>query len=240
MKERVCNMKECDEKFKTALSLLYAKIHKHYCFFKEISDSVGLEIPGIGENICIRRFVEKVDSKYKSSEDLSSFVSYINCIYPSLREDDCIHQPKPEDKPEDTYKPGDRVFFVRHRVEEERTNIDNYFMGVLSDFDADYKSGHRKCELLKSFAIMRMETLSIYNSNCDDALISKIIDENDFPKSLYYKEPGKSSMSGLLTFFPVDEKHFPKLNSIVAKIAKPKPDESPRIDTFMSFGWAFP
>jgi len=74
---------ECDDRFKRGIEQLHNDVSSHYSFFKEISDAIKLDIPGIGENISIDKFIKEFDVKYSSDEyRLNSFVEYIYSIYP--------------------------------------------------------------------------------------------------------------------------------------------------------------
>lgn len=138
---------------------------------------------------------------------------------------------------EDTYKPGDRVFFIRQHIEYNvggncSPTSQNTYIGVIKDWSVEEERGYRICKVERSFHVLNSWDGSIYSFDHENAFNS-----DEFAKALIHNS--KDTINGQLQVYRVDEKHFPKLNSIVAKIAKPEPDDSPRISASMSFGYVF-
>lgn len=137
-----------------------------------------------------------------------------------------------EPKPEDTYKPGDRVFFIKqslHGNSHEPYRM-NCYLGIVKDWAIGSQdrvhlvhSGLDKvlCTFDSSFNVMDLETLD--SDVCDSDGVDELIGSKDFSKALIACNANPTmSVYGDITLCPVDEKHFPRLNSIVAKLSKPE------------------
>ena len=132
-------------------------------------------------------------------------------------------------KPEGLYRPGDRVFFIRQRLHHSEYfgEVLNCFIAVVKEWDTCNKTGEQQAGLQKAFNVIKINGLDtdIYN----ESQFVSLMDNKLFEKSLMtahgiLKDKDTVFIEGLIKLIPIDEKHFDKLNSIIANIAKPKVD----------------
>jgi len=245
-------MKECDDKFKKGflklidMSILETYVsdeHKSDCIDDGISKLIiGLGILGIhstanddilylracksyiwdewGEEkipreLSLSQHKMRYNTLCKVRDNIDEMIKTIEARCPELQE---------MSNPEGAYKAGDMVVFVKNRIytdEENKKFIENIYLGVLDKYSVDGFSGKQYCSLKNMFHIINTTSLSIA-PHLDGEYLKSLIDDKLFARSIM--PSSKSSwVCGLLKISIVDEKHFPKLNSIVEKIAKPDP-----------------
>jgi len=132
-------------------------------------------------------------------------------------------------KPEGLYKPGDRVFFISQRLQasEYYGEVTNHLIGVIKDWDISNKDGTQQAVLERAFHIIKVRGVDSRSIDYSSFNVEAFINDEGFGKSLYTAICDSKEdviIEGLLEAIPVDEKHFERLNSIVAKIAKPRVD----------------
>lgn len=122
----------------------------------------------------------------------------------------------PEDAQEATFKPGDKVFFIKQRNDNEPYRM-NLSLGIVKNWTV-CPQGKIQCTFDNLFNIMNVETLGL--DVCDSEDVKELINSDDFSKAIV--ESKTKSVYGDITLCPVDESLFPKLNKILANLESNK------------------
>jgi len=123
--------------------------------------------------------------------------------------------------PEDTFKPGDRVCFIKQNIyRSDGPDSRNCYLGIVNTWSVQCSyGGEKSCYLIndenKAFHVLPMETLRLNVESQRD--VQELVEHADFEKSLI-PSCDKIIKGANVTLCPVDEKHFPSLNKIAAKL----------------------
>jgi hypothetical protein len=172
--------------------------------------------------------MEKISERY----DRLSYCSLICDRYKFLRDSvvmpvlrDIVFKKSQEQENQaetkDTFKPGDRVFFIKQRVYsvDPSPPYMNLFLGIVKDWRVGYE-GKIHYIFDNAFYVMNLGGLDL--DICDSEDVKNLVEREDFSNALF--ESNLKSVYGDVTLYSVDESLFPKLNKILAKVVNPNGD----------------